>query len=149
MTQHALSCGSKYVRVDESAYAGIVIPGLEVIQVTLLVVDVATAAKMVDSRRFNNCGNYVAKRFIFVSSDRMTIVIDDGHDIALKGCSTAENHAVMLQCLRLFASGVEEISWSIAVDCLPQCSSIVDNSLGGTTGLHDPVVPLKCVNNCF
>jgi hypothetical protein len=46
IAQNALTSGGECICVDESAYAGVVVTALEVIEVGLLVVDVATAAKM-------------------------------------------------------------------------------------------------------
>jgi hypothetical protein len=82
--------------IEESAHSGIIIQGLEVIQVTLSVVDVAMMAKMVGSKRFDDCEYDVAKRIKSVFSDRLSIAIDNGYDIVFGGCSAVVPRPVML-----------------------------------------------------
>ena len=90
IADNALTSGCECVRIDEPAHLGVIVTTLEIIEVGLSVVDVAMMAKMADSRRLVGCRNNAAKRLIFASSDRMTIVNDDGHDIALEVCNAVK-----------------------------------------------------------
>ena len=68
--------------------------------------------------------------------------------IALDGCNAVKNRAVMIDRTELHTCGAEGIPRSITVECLLQCASTVDISLGVATGSHDPVafaIPISLV----
>ena len=135
---------SKCIRVDEPSGLGIIIPGLEVIQVTLLVVYVATVAQGVDhaegiSKRSGGAQN-VAVGVIFVAHNNCARSVHDGHYVTLEVCNVVVHRAVVLQRIGLSASGVEKIQRGATAECLPQCAPTVDIHLGVTTGYSDPVV---------
>lgn len=94
-----MTCRGIAVRIDEATHSGVIVTALEVIEVGLSVVDVAMMAKMAVFWWFGDCGKGAAQRLIFVSSDHMTIAMDDGHDIALEVCNAAVNRTVMLWCI--------------------------------------------------
>ena len=123
MSQDTLACRRKCVRIEESADAGIIISGLEVIEFGLLVVYVATVAQGVDhaegiSKHSGGAQN-VAIRVIFVAHNNCARSVHDGHYVTLEIGDVIVGSTVVLQRIGLSAGGVEEVE-GIASISLPE-----------------------------
>ena len=92
-------------------------------------------AKMIGSRRFNDCEYDAAERIKSVFSNHLAIAVDALHKVPLEVCNAVVNCTVVLQHIRLSVARVEKIQDIACVNLLEQ----------STAGVH--IEMLQAINS--
>ena len=92
-------------------------------------------AKMIGSRRFNDCEYDAAERIKSVFSNHLAIAVDALHKVPLEVCNAVVNCTVVLQHIRLSVARVEKIQDIACVNLLEQ----------STAGVH--IKMLQAINS--
>lgn len=134
MTNDSLPSAGITIRIDESADVGVVIAGLQIIELGIGIVVITTVAQGVDGSHTSCGGENLAIGVIFVAGNCRAAGIDQADDITLEVENVVINCAVVVQGIGPSVRVVEKVENCVVVIFPHQQAVVVDVIVIGSPG---------------
>ena len=125
IAHHTLPGGGVGVRIDEAGHPGIVITGLQIVELSLRVKNISTVAQGVHVCQGAGGGENVAVWVVLVFRNHFSLCVNNGHDITLEIGDVVVQGSVMLDREGVTACVIEEIESIGAVGLSQQLTTSI------------------------